>query len=74
MKIIRQSLPGNSSFGIGGDLGVIYTPIPTVSAGLKVSDVTTTLLAWDSDRRETIAPSVTLGGQYTRHFERCAGS
>ncbi len=72
-KIIRQSLPGNSSFGIGADLGIIYSPIPTLSAGLKVSDVTTTLLAWDSGRRETIAPAVTIGAQYTRAFEPLRG-
>ncbi len=65
-KIIRQSLPGNSSFGIGADLGLMYFPTTTFSAGLRVSDVTTTLLAWDSGRRETIAPSVTIGAQYTR--------
>jgi hypothetical protein len=72
-KIIRQSLPGNSSFGIGADLGFIYSPTPTLSAGLKVSDVTTTLLAWDSGRRETIAPAVTIGGQYTRGLEALRG-
>ena len=72
-KIIRQSLPGNSSFGIGADLGFIYSPTPTLSAGLKVSDVTTTLLAWDSGRRETIAPAVTIGGQYTRALEALHG-
>jgi len=72
-KIIRQSLPGNSSFGIGADLGFIYSPTPTLSAGLKVSDVTTTLLAWDSGRRETIAPAVTLGAQYTHAFEPLHG-
>lgn len=73
-KIIRQSLPGNSSFGIGADLGVLYLPTSSLSAGLKISDVTTTFLSWDSGRRETIAPSVTLGAQYTRSFEPLRGT
>lgn len=72
-KIIRQSLPGNSSFGIGADLGVLYLPAQSLTLGLKVSDVTTTLLSWDSGRRETIAPTVTLGGQYTRAFDPLRG-
>ncbi len=72
-KIIRQSLPGNSSFGIGADLGFLYLPTSSLTFGLKVSDVTTTLLSWDSGRRESIAPSVTLGGQFTRGFEPLKG-
>ncbi len=72
-KIIRQSLPGNSSFGIGADLGLLYTPAAALSAGLRISDVTTTLLSWDSGRRESIAPAVTLGVQYTRAFEPLRG-
>jgi hypothetical protein len=74
VKIIRQSLPGNSSFGIGGDLGVLYLPTSSLSLGLKVSDVTTTFLSWDSGRRESIAPSATLGAQYTRAFEPLNGT
>jgi hypothetical protein len=73
-KIVRQSFPGNSSFGIGADLGVLYLPTPSISAGLKISDVTTTYLSWDSGHRETIAPSVTLGAQYTRAFAPLRGS
>jgi hypothetical protein len=60
-KIIRQSLPGNSSFGIGADLGMIYFPTQTLSAAVRVTDVTTTLLSWESGNREFIAPAVTHG-------------
>jgi hypothetical protein len=73
-KIIRQSLPGNSSFGIGADLGVMYFPTSSFSAGLRVADVTTTLLAWDSGRRETVAPTVRLGAQYTRDVAPLRGT
>jgi hypothetical protein len=72
-KIIRQSLPGNSSFGIGADLGMIYFPTQTLSAAVRVTDVTTTLLSWESGNREFIAPAVTLGVQYTRAFEPLRG-
>ncbi len=72
-KLIRQSLPGNSSFGIGADLGILYYPNNVFSAGLRISDVTTTLLAWDSGRRETVAPAVTLGAQYTREVPAMRG-
>lgn len=72
-KIVRQSLPGNSSLGIGADLGLMYFPNTAFSAGLRVSDVTTTVLAWDSGRRETVAPSVALGAQYTREVPALRG-
>ncbi len=66
VKLVRQSLPGNSSFGIGADLGLMYMPTSELSASVVVSDATTTQLSWDSGRRETLAPSVKLGVQYTR--------
>lgn len=73
VKIIRQSLPDNSSFGIGADVGVMVMPTPELSAALRVSDVTTTFLSWESGEREVLAPSVTLGLQYTRAFEPLRG-
>lgn len=73
VKIIRQSLTDNASFGIGTDLGVMYMPTPSVSASLRVWDATTTFLSWDSGNREVLAPSVTLGMQFTRAFEPLRG-
>jgi hypothetical protein len=73
VKVIRQSLPDNASFGVGADVGAMYMPTPTISASLRVSDVTTTYLSWDSGNREVLAPSVTLGMQYTRAFAPLRG-
>jgi len=73
VKIIRQSLTDNSSFGIGADLGAIYMPSNSLSASLRVANATTTFLSWDSGNREVVAPSVTLGLQYTRAFEPLRG-
>lgn len=74
VKIIRQSLPGNASFGIGADLGFMYVPAPSLSASLVVHDVTTTYLSWDSGRNEVVRPSVKLGMQYTRAFQPLRGT
>ncbi|UCF79749.1 MAG: UPF0164 family protein [Candidatus Eiseniibacteriota bacterium] len=65
-KLVRQELLDNSSLGAGVDLGIIYSFSPAASAGLVISDATTTQLAWDTGHHEFVAPTVRLGGQYTR--------
>jgi hypothetical protein len=66
LKLVRQDLPGHSSFGIGGDLGARWTPSPVLQFGARLSDVTTTQLYWDTGRRETVVPALTLGVAYSR--------
>jgi hypothetical protein len=65
LKLVRQDLPGHSSFGIGGDLGALWTPRPTLRLGARLSDATTTQLYWDTGRRETVVPALTLGLAYS---------
>jgi hypothetical protein len=65
-KVIRQSVADHSSFGIGADVGAIYTPTSSLSFGLAVDDVFGTFLSWDTGRHERITPSVRLGGSLTR--------
>jgi hypothetical protein len=65
-KLVRQELLDNSSLGAGVDVGVIYAFNESASAGIVVSDATTTQLVWDTGHHEFVAPTVRLGGQYTR--------
>jgi len=65
-KLVRQELMDNSSLGAGVDLGVIYAFSSSASAALVVSDATTTQLSWDTGHHEFVAPTVRLGGQYTK--------
>ncbi|TPW07205.1 MAG: hypothetical protein FD129_2592, partial [bacterium] len=67
VKMIRQSLVGDgSSFGIGADLGLLWLPSASTTFGLRLADITTTQIKWDTGRHEKVSPTVTVGGQGTR--------
>jgi hypothetical protein len=74
-KLIRQSLVGEgASFGMGMDLGFRFQPNPGLALGLRLADITTTRLYWDTGRRETVAPSIALGAHTTRAIPGLSGS
>ncbi len=64
LKLVRQNLLDHTSFGIGTDLGLLWTLSERFRLGARLSDATTTQLYWDSGRRETINPSLYVGGAY----------
>jgi len=61
LKLVRQDLPGHSSFGVGADLGALWSPGPAWRLGARLSDATTTQIYWDTGTRETVTPSLSLG-------------
>lgn len=75
VKLIRQLIVDEgASFGIGADFGLRYQASPSVAFGARLADVTTTQLYWDTGRRETVAPTVTLGMHGTRAVAALQGS
>ncbi len=64
VKILHRGLGDNSAWGIGFDLGFWANPKSNLMIGLNIQDITTTLLAWDTGRRELIRPSVRAGLSY----------
>lgn len=66
VKVIHQWL-GDSlrSNGFGLDFGAIYVGPHGVSAGVKLSDATTTRILWNTGVNEFIAPSLRMGGAKT---------
>ncbi len=62
IKLIHQSVGKYSSYGIGLDIGLLrpHTLISNLDFGLKLQDVTSTPLSWNTDEGtiETIAPTV----------------
>lgn len=75
VKLIRQSLVDRgSSFGIGADIGFLYRPGPRLALGLRLADATSTRLYWDSGRRETVAPTVTVGAHTVRDVAALRGT
>lgn len=73
VKLIRQGLLDNTSFGLGLDLGAIYQAARSVTVGLRLADATTTRISWDTGRKETVLPSWTLGVGFRRDLPRVHG-
>jgi len=61
VKIIRRGIGENSAFGLGFDIGVLYSYSQRISFGVNVMDIPWTFIAWDTGRREYIAPTVKAG-------------
>jgi hypothetical protein len=75
IKLIRQSLVGEgASFGMGADFGLLYRPASRVALGLRLADITTTRLYWDTGRHETVSPTVILGAHTTQDIPALDGS
>jgi hypothetical protein len=75
VKLVRQSLVGEgASFGIGADLGFRFQASQRLAFGVRLADITTTQLFWDTGRRETVAPTVTLGAHTTQAIPSLQGA
>ncbi|HWO56001.1 MAG TPA: hypothetical protein VNN55_00360 [bacterium] len=61
-KALLNDIPGNSAWGLGLDLAW-WKDWRFMRTGVKVSDVTTTFLTYDSGENETIVPHVNWGGE-----------
>jgi hypothetical protein len=73
LKLLRQELLTNSSFGIGADLAAMYFARPDLSFGLRLADITTTQISWDTGTRESVSPTALFGVQFTRPFPALRG-
>jgi len=62
LKTVMRDLPGNFAYGLGLD-AAWWGRGSGWGAGVKVADITTTFLAWDSGRKETIVPHINWGGE-----------
>ncbi len=73
-KIIYQALgvDGGSCFGMGIDLGLALTPGAGIDIGLRVRNVSTSPLFWDSGTREYVTPKAALGVSKVFRFGRDA--
>jgi len=60
-KLIYRHIVDNSAFGLGIDLGLLYTPTSYFNLGANLKDAVSTLLSYDNGTRETISPSLRTG-------------
>jgi hypothetical protein len=63
-KFLRKGVGENTAWGIGFDFGVLWRPWRQLMIGANFQDVTTTLLAWDTGRKELISPTLKTGVAY----------
>jgi hypothetical protein len=61
VKLIYHDLGVGSAFGMGLDLGATLTPMTDLDVGLRVRNVSTSPLFWDTGSRELVTPRGALG-------------
>ncbi len=65
IKVIRHLFVAASAFGIGFDIGAIYSPNERLIVGATLQDATTTLVSWTTGTTELISPTLKLGAVYS---------
>ncbi len=73
VKVVHKTVDVYSAWGLGFDLGAMWQPVGDLRLGANLQDVTTTLLAWNTGRKELISPTLKLGGAYPLKFKILPG-
>jgi hypothetical protein len=60
-KLIYRDIVDESAFGLGIDLGGLYSPKSWLSFGISLQDITTTLLSYSTGKKEYIIPTARFG-------------
>jgi hypothetical protein len=68
VKMLYRDYDVENALGIGFDIGAKYFVTPKFPIGLMVRDVTSTLIAWSTEKKELITPSIRLGATYDFSF------
>lgn len=68
VKFLYKAVGENNAWGLGFDIGVMYSPLDSLKLGLLFSDGTSTLLAWNTGRKELIPPHLRIGSAYSFHY------
>ncbi len=73
VKILHKGFDDNSAFGFGVDLGVQSNPWGDLFLGATLQDITTTILAWNTGRKEMIYPTIKIGAGLPLYSKRLQG-
>ena len=63
-KLISESVDYGSAWGIGFDAGAVYDVSSKFRVGVNLQDITTTLVAWNTGKKELITPTAKVGSSY----------
>ena len=64
IKIIYRSIAEYNAYGVGFDVGALYSPLENFYLGANLQDITTTLVAWSTGRNELVSPTSKIGASY----------
>ncbi len=73
LKVLQKSLGVASAFGLGLDVGILARPTDRIALGLQVQNITSTILTWNTGRKEYIAPLIKAGLAYSRPLKSLQG-
>jgi hypothetical protein len=72
LKLVYKSVGSSSAWGFGLDAGALKELPWRLTAGIHVTDITTTYLAWSTGRKELITPTARLGLSWRPRFGTAA--
>ncbi len=64
LKVIKRDIAEFGAWGIGFDIGAIYSPVENLFLGANFQDITTTIVAWDNGTTQLISPTLKVGAAY----------
>jgi len=64
VKVLHKGVGDHSAWGLGFDISAMYNPTGNLFIGANLNDATSTILAWDTGRKEIIVPALKLGATY----------
>jgi hypothetical protein len=68
IKLIYRDFYSESAYGLGFDVGMRYQLLPDLMVGVMARDLTTTVMAWSTNEKEYITPSLRPGLAYNIDF------
>jgi hypothetical protein len=74
LKFVRKAAGEASAFGVGLDAGILVQPVSSLKFGVQVMNLTSTVLTWNTGRKEYITPVIKTGAGYEWAHPRLHGS
>jgi hypothetical protein len=68
VKALYRTLVGHDAWGAGLDVGMEYNAQQNMTVAVVARDITTTFMSWDTGTSESVAPSLSVGAQWTHPF------
>lgn len=68
LKLLYKSFEEESAYGLGIDLAGLYKINELFTVGAKAQDLTSSILAWSTGKKEYIRPSLSADGEFHRYL------